>query len=141
MSTQIREEIIVGRQPTAFEREQTEWAERAVAGSTAVIQEGLRHLVTLATALLAGSAALLGRTTLPGPVLTLCAVLLTGALAVSLWGSLPVEQTLDCTRPAQIAAARERLRVAKGRCLLGAAGLLMLTAVVLVGGFLATIIH
>jgi hypothetical protein len=141
MSTDIQEESVVGNLPTPFEQEQIEWAERAIAGSTRAIQESLRHLVTLTTALLAGSAALLGRTSLPGLVLAGCAVLLTLSLSAALVGSWPVERTFDATSAVAIAEVRERLRVHKARYLKLSGAFLLATACVLIGGFFASLSH
>jgi hypothetical protein len=137
MSTAIQEQPIFGREPSPEELELVAWAEEAASKGVGAVHEGLRQLVTLTTALLAGSAALLDKL----PVSTACKVVFAGlllvALATSLWGSLPREVTVDVHRPDKIKAARARSRRQKMACLKAASTCLVLAFCVLLGGLLA----
>jgi hypothetical protein len=116
----------VGGEPTAEQLELVAWAREAAGKSMGVAHDGLRHLVTLTTALLAGSAALLGQGQLESPCKGIAVVLLLFSLAVSLFGSLPVMAEFDINCPEEIAAAQKRGLAIKTDCLKIASFLLLL---------------
>jgi hypothetical protein len=133
MSTAIQEEPVVGRPPTPEENELIDWALESSRKRLTTAQEGLRQLITLTTAVLGGSAALLGQ--LPAPVVFKLSgmVLLVISLAVALYGSLPKEVQVANGSLDEFKAARDAYVRRKLKCLDWAAGLL-------VGGFAAMIL-
>ena len=137
MSTAIQQEPIIGREPTKEELELVAWAEEAVSKSLGTVQEGLRQMVTLTTALLAGSAALIDKLPLALGCKALSVLLLVLALASALWGALPQEATLDVRCPDEIKAVRDRGRRWKMNCLKFASGCLLAAFLVMLGGLLA----
>jgi hypothetical protein len=65
MSNAIQESVVVGRAPTPEEKELVAWAAESARSSITRANDGLRQLVTLSTAILGGSAALLNSLKLP----------------------------------------------------------------------------
>jgi hypothetical protein len=91
LSTAIQEETIPGREPTHEELELIAWGEEMARKGLATVHDGLKQMVTLTTALLAGSTAMLGTLPIPTVFKALGAVALLVSLASSLWGSFPRE--------------------------------------------------
>jgi hypothetical protein len=102
------QEPSAGEEPTLDDMEAVEWAREVGRKELQLLQDGLRQLVTLTTALLGGSAALLGQAALPRWCKTLGAVCLLLALASSLVGSLPYRTRFDPRNPDGVRAARLR---------------------------------
>src|SRR5262249_47428735 len=136
MSTATDQDVILGQEPNHEETELVTWAEETMRKSLDTVRDGLRQLVTLSTALLAGSAAFLGQL----PVhpfckgLTACLLMLT--LGCALWGSLPRVAAVDVHYPAAIKREREEGTAAKLRCLQCASGSLLFAFVSLFVGLL-----
>jgi hypothetical protein len=117
MSTVTDENEVLGREPTAEEEELVAWAEEAVRKGLHSVNEALGRMVTLLTALLAGSAALLVQVPMPKGCKGAAVALLLIALASALWGSLPREALLAVNCPDDVRAERERGAAFKMRCL------------------------
>jgi hypothetical protein len=93
-------------------------------------------MVTLSTALLAGSAALLGQAPI-GPAFKLSgAILLMLCLGASLWGSLPREARIDTNRSDVIEAEHQRGIARKSASLQASYACLFLALGALVVGIL-----
>jgi hypothetical protein len=101
-------EVIVGRDPTPEELELVTWAEEVIRKEPVIAGEGLRLLVTLNTALLAGSAAIIDKLGIPSGFKVAGVIFLIISLGVALLGSLPQKVKVDPRRPRQIKLARER---------------------------------
>jgi hypothetical protein len=139
-STAIQEEKIVGGEPTSEEVELVTWAEEMVRKSLVSIHEGLRQMITLATALLAGSTAVLGGLPIPTLFKAAGALALLLCLAFSLWGTYPREATVDIRCPEEIKEARENGLKVKAWCLwLASISLVVAFAALLLGLFLGGI--
>jgi hypothetical protein len=136
MNTSIKEESIVGGEPTREETELVAWAEEAVRKSLPTVQESLRQMVTLSTALLAGSAALLSNLPAPMACKGIASLLLLVALASALWGSFPREAIVDIRCPEEIKKVRVRGTIVRMRCLKIAGGCLVFALFLLIGGVL-----
>jgi hypothetical protein len=136
MNAATEEEVIVGRQPTHEELELVTWAEETTRKGLDAVRDGLRQLVTLTTALLAGSAAFLGQLSAPRGWKVAAAVLLLSALALALWGSLPRVALVDVHCPEAIRREREQGTAAKLWCLRGASLFLLLAFAALFVGLL-----
>lgn len=108
MSTAIEESPVFGQEPSAEELELVAWAEDARKKGLETIRESLRHLVTLTTALLAGSAVLFAQPVVPVAFKAAGAVCLMLSLAVALYGSLPREVGIDPRCPDDVREARDR---------------------------------
>lgn len=128
MSTGIQPEIIEGREPTSEELEQLAWAQEVHKKSLTTVHDSLRQMVTLATALLAGSAAFFVH--LPAPVgfKALGAVFLMACLGFALRGALPQAASFDIHCIEEIREARERSLIVRSR-------LLLQSSICLFGGF------
>lgn len=133
----VRDDIVYGREPTYEERELVTWAEETVRKGVATTQEALRQMVTLTTALLAGSTALLGQLPTPLYFKVMAALSLLFSLGASLWGSLPREALVDIRCPEEIKAARDRMGLFKMNCLRVASVSLVTAFVVILLGVLA----
>ena len=91
-------------------------------------------MVTLATALLAGSAALLGQAPINHAVKVLSAVLLLASLAISLLGTMPLTARIDIRCPEEIKDERDKGVKYKTGCLkVGAFFLVLALGVLLLG--------
>lgn len=136
MSSETQDEVIYGEEPTAEQLELVAWGEETVRKGVSTAQDALKQMVTIATALLAGSTALLGQ--LPIPLLSkgIGSLFMLIALGLSLWGSIPREVEIDVQCPEEIKEARERGARFKMRCLRGSSGCLFLAFLVLVAGLL-----
>src|SRR6266545_7801565 len=95
MSTATQDNVVVGKEPTTAQKELIVWAETAARNELNIVQEGLRQMVTLATAVLAGSAALLGALPVPTVFKGLGILALLVSLAASLRGAVPYETAMD----------------------------------------------
>ncbi|HEY7427453.1 MAG TPA: hypothetical protein VH682_24680 [Gemmataceae bacterium] len=98
---------ILGEQPTADELEQVTWAEEAIRTAPVLLRDSLRQLITLDTALLAGSAAFLDKMPMPWGLKAMAAVCLLLSLFGALWGSLPREAQVCPYAPNAIKHVRE----------------------------------
>jgi hypothetical protein len=127
---------IVGEEPTAEEIEQAEWAEEAIRTAPALIRDSLRQLITLDTALLAGSAALLTRASLPKLAAAIGIIALLISLSLALWGSMPREGRLRPCAPNQIRRFRERNLKARMCALQWACGFFFASLIVFAAGLL-----
>jgi len=97
---------ILGEQPTAEEIEQVTWAEEAIRAAPGLLRDNLRQLITLDTALLAGSAAFLDKMPMLKELKVLGVALLLISLFSALWGSLPREAQVCPYAPDEIRRAR-----------------------------------
>lgn len=118
---------LIGTAPTGDDLDQTQWAQEAIRTGGAALQDSLRQLVTLTTALLAGSAAFFGQLSAPRPFKVFGVSLLLAALATAFVGTLPREVSVCPYLPDEIRAVRSkatarrlRLLKASGCCLIGA---------------------
>jgi hypothetical protein len=140
MSEAIQEEVIVGREPTVEEQELIDWANEAIRKGPTLVNEGLRQLITLDTALLGGSAALMGQGFLPAP--TACKALgvlfLLGSLWMALAGSLPRESLVNVNHIEALRTARGRTIKRKMHYLRWSGRLLVIAFAIVLGGLLAT---
>jgi hypothetical protein len=102
-------EVIGARPPDADEQELIAWAEQAKKSSINSLQEGLKQMVTLTSALLAGSAAFYAQLPVNPFVKGVAAALLMLALASALRGWLPRFATFDLTCIEEIREARRKL--------------------------------
>jgi hypothetical protein len=96
-----------GEPATADEIEQVQWAEEAARNAGRTLLEGLRQLITLNTALLAGSAAFLSQLAMPKAAKGIGAGLLLISLVCALWGSVPREIQVCPYMPSEIKRTRE----------------------------------
>jgi hypothetical protein len=97
-----------GEEPTPEEIEQVKWAEEAARNAPALLRDSLRQLITLGTALLAGSAAFLNQVPMPKWMKALGAACLLLSLFGALWGNFPRELLVCPYAPEEIRRARER---------------------------------
>lgn len=141
MSDAIQEQVIEGRAPTPEEDDLLDWAAASARDSIARANDGLKHLVTLTTALLGGSAALLNSLKLPWGCLAVGMALLMLSLVAALWGILPREAAVREGWLDDIRRAHARYLWAKLWSMRAAATLLVCGFAVLVGGLLATATH
>lgn len=135
------EEVGESRLSTQEEVDTVDWARRVVRDSDLVAQDGLRQLVTLTTALLAGSAAMLDRSLLPNGVKAACVFCLLGALASALFGFLPSASRLSTCYLDEIEAARVRLLRRKVWSLRAASAFLVFAFACLLGWILFSLTH
>lgn len=138
MSAGIQKEPIIGRPPTVEENELLDWAEEVVQKSLTTVQDNLRQMVTLNTALLAGSAALLAQMHVARVCVGLSAVLLIISLSVALFGMFPREATVRVNSPDDIKEKRDRGIRVKMNCLKGAGFFLVTAFCVLIVGLWAS---
>lgn len=110
-------DVIVGMEPTADDVELVTWAHGAAKKSLEVTQESLRHMVTLTSALLAGSAALLSQGLKFDCSKGTGIFLLFSSLIISLYGSLPEMRKFNVHCPEEISSERERGLRRKTGCL------------------------
>jgi hypothetical protein len=125
-----------GEEPSLDETEQVEWAEDAIKNSPVLIRDSLRQLITLDTALLAGSAALLARATLPKGVAAIGMLGLFLSLAIALWSSMPREAQLCPYAPEQVRRFREGNLKARVRGLKWACGFFFASLIAFAAGLL-----
>jgi hypothetical protein len=97
---------LLGETPTAEEIEHVEWAEATIRNAPGILRDSLRQLITLDTALLAGSAAFLDKMPMPKSLKALAAICLLLSLFGALWGSLPREAQVCPNAPAAIKRVR-----------------------------------
>lgn len=114
-------EPLKARQLTADEAYFREWGRDSLKESIAVANEVSRQLLTLATALAAGSIAFLGDDMISGPYKVFAVVAFLLALVVALLGVLPVEAVYALDRPAHIRATKEAALRWKRRLIYAAA--------------------
>jgi hypothetical protein len=88
----------VGLKPSQKALEQYQWVRDSVRTSAATVNEVLRLLLTLTTALLGGSVAFLNQTSMHHNAKIIGCCFLLASLYVSLWGSLPGNAKLDPDR-------------------------------------------
>ncbi len=128
------------RPPTAEEQELFEWADQVVRDEVRNLQEALKQVVTLATAMVAASAVILGPVQAEWWAKAGVGMLFLAALLVALYGWMPYERAFDKNVVEEVQSERDRLRRLKSLCLrfsvlvIAAAMVVMLTTVILAGG-------
>ena len=124
----IKEPDVPGGTPTYEQVELIEWQEETRRKSLGVVSDSLRQLVTLAAAILGGTAALYGQIPVLPAVKALFSILLFGVLGLSLWGSYPITATTSCIE--DIKRARDQ-GIARRSWFLWAAYVLLFVALLL----------
>lgn len=107
-NTAIRTDPVVGEEPTWEENELVNWAQESVRKGPALVADALRQLVTLATAVLAGSTALLAQIPAPAWSKVLADFCLLGCLAACLWGLRPREALVNVHDVEEVRRVRDR---------------------------------
>jgi hypothetical protein len=117
MIQQVEEESIVGGEPTSEQLDLLAWGDEGRKKTIQTLQDALQRLVTITAGLLGGATALFVQ--LPAHVAAKAAstVLLLIALAVVLYGSLPMRFAFDPRCPEEIRDVRRSLENVKLRCL------------------------
>lgn len=121
-------EAPLSRLATPEEAEAFEWARETRRSGITTVNESLKQILTLATALLGGSVALISPSAMPGwAKASGCAFLLL-ALVVALWGSLPYRIDLDdgMVDAVVVRRRREEVQANKITCLHASAWILAL---------------
>jgi hypothetical protein len=138
MSTAITNKLPLdgGEEPSTQEIELVKWGEETIRGAETVLHDSLKQLITLNTALLAGSVAFLDR--LPGSkgwkiAGAICLLL---SLLLALWGNYPRELRLCPHVPSEIKMARDRITVDRASYLLRATTVLVAGLVSFMAGLI-----
>jgi hypothetical protein len=129
-------EEITGGEPTSEQTELFEWIEKGHERALANVRDALQRLVTLTTALLAGSAALIAHVSLPWWSKTAGPLLLLLSLAAALLGSLPRWESVPRGYVDRARELREQILSRKADFLLTASILLLLAFLVMIVGLL-----
>src|SRR5262249_35474845 len=137
MSTDIKEAETMALAPSPAERELAEWVEDSQRRRITTANDGLRQLVTLTTALLGGSAALLGQAPLSLWSKAIGMGLLIFALIAALFGSLPRQECINRVIE-EARELREKIVQRKLWWLYCSAALLVLAFITFLLGLIAT---
>ena len=136
-----QENVYQGLDPAltpSHDRELFAWADETSRRNVSTLNDSLRQLVALSTALLAGSAALVDKMPAERGFKGLSAMLLMLCLGLSLFGSIPRTAYIDTNNSAAIEDERDRgLKFKKGFLCAAAMCLFLAFAFLLIGVFLA----
>jgi hypothetical protein len=136
MSTDIQPDFIVGEDPDPDLLDETVWARKAIRNGLKTLNESLQRMITLCTALLAGSAAFFGQIPTHSGIKAAAAVCFMVGLGVSFWGAMPFTRKLNPMYPEEARRIRETAAKVLRRCVWVAAGAVVMGFVVLTLGLL-----
>lgn len=111
------DEIVVGEVPSEEEMFYVAWGDDLIKDTINAINQSLRQLVTLSTALLAGVVAFFDKGAIPHGAMVAAMILLLASLTAGLIGSIPFSMEVGRRVPAEICQAIQEGLAWKNLCL------------------------